>query len=93
LPDGGLDPLGGLPRLARLTVSDPEDLNFLTQLRDFKQLRVLSLSGSGVTDDAVAHLRPLKQLDELLLGDCKISATALEQLRDALPGTVIHDNR
>jgi hypothetical protein len=53
-------------------------------------LRTLSLRGTRVTDAGVEHLKEMKNLGELLLGDSKVSAAGLAELRAALPRCAVY---
>jgi len=52
---------------------------------DFKQLRVLSLYNTKVTDAGLKELAGLKQLEQLYLGDTKVTAAGVAALQKALP--------
>lgn len=87
----GLTHLAGCEKLEKLVLSDlpqldPEQLEHLVGL---PALHELVLSGTRLNDAAVVHLSRMKQLTDLDLNDCHLSAQSIRSLRDALPGCVI----
>src|SRR5262245_48658140 len=70
----------------------------LAALKDFKQLRELSLGETKVTDEGLSNLAGLKQLQALSLGYTRVTDAGLEKLQElsnleslALTGTKVTD--
>lgn len=59
----------------------------LDLLKSFDELRRLSISGAGLTDDGVRRLQELRNLEVLVLVDCPNVSEAVERdLRREIPG-------
>jgi hypothetical protein len=50
---------------------------------------MLDLTGTQVTDAGMQHLKRLPKLRQLTIGKTRVTATGLEDLRQALPNCVI----
>jgi hypothetical protein len=50
-----------------------------------KQLKVLWLDGTKVTDEGLKQLKGLKQLESLNLFHTKVTAAGVKELKEALP--------
>ncbi len=70
----------GCPSLADL---------FAKNLAELKQLKRLSLAGSGLGDDGIKHLAGLPNLEWLDLRRTKASAAGVAELQKALPNCKI----
>jgi Leucine-rich repeat (LRR) protein len=78
--------LSGRPELSDLSLGCPSlgDL-FAKNLAELKQVKRLSLAGSGLTDAGIKHLAGLPNLEWLNLRRTKASAAAVAELQKALP--------
>ena len=54
-------------------------------LADLKQVKRLSLAGSGLTDAGLKHLAGLTELQTLDLRRTKVTAAGIDELKAALP--------
>ena len=52
-----------------------------------KNLRILRLDGTALTDRSLPHLKEMRFLKELELGSTRITEEARRQLHEALPDT------
>lgn len=78
------------PRSRSLILRDPafhdRELAGLDGLRD---LEAMDLEGTGITDEALQHLRPLKQLRFLVVRRTQVTPIAARQLQQDLPQAMI----
>ena len=66
------------------------DDNTLASVAQFENLEQLWLNGDiTITDAGLEHLKGLKHLEDLSLGDASVSPEAVRKLREALPGCKI----
>lgn len=68
--------LGRLPELGRLYLDDTHAGDDAIESLAGRDLRVLHLAGSSVSDAALPVLRSFRQLDELTLGDTRMTKAA-----------------
>jgi len=82
----GLAHLSNRPGLIDLSLSCPTlgDLSAKV-LAELKQVKRLSLAGSGLTDEGIKHLAGLTNLEWLDLRRTKASAAGVAELKKALP--------
>lgn len=66
-----------------------ETANFLVQLKELPQLKVLVLRGDVISDDAILALGELKQLNDLTVYGRDASEMLAKRLRQALPNSVV----
>ena len=59
------------------------------QLSHLKNVRVLNLSGSNITDDTIRYLFTMSSLDVLYLRDTALSPKAIKKLRKKLPSCCV----
>lgn len=78
---------GQLTRLALDEIAVTDDS--LPALAKHKELRALYLYDTRVTDAGLAEIKPLKQLNILVLTGSPVSPEAVENLRTALPNCLI----
>ncbi len=78
------------PKARLLILCDPSfndaELAGLERLND---LEAMDLQGTGITDAALDHLRPLKQLRFLVLRRTNVTTSAAQRLQQDLPKTMI----
>jgi hypothetical protein len=73
-------------RVVYLHLDDPRiDDDWLSRLREFEHIEVLSIKSGKVTDQGLMHLRHLMKLRNLNLVDSKVSDSGVRALREALP--------
>jgi Leucine-rich repeat (LRR) protein len=82
----GLAALSAQPALVELSLGCPTltDL-FANNLAKLKQVKRLSLAGSGLGDAGIQHLEGLTNLEALDLRKTKVTAAGIERLQKALP--------
>lgn len=85
-----------LPRLGRLRYLDltgtratDHTISLISGMNDLRQLR---LGHTFVSDECIADLAQLKQLDSLGIKSTRISDAGLERLRQALPDCCVFDS-
>jgi len=61
----------------------------LEQVEDLKQVQVLDLDGTGVTDAGLRHLKGRKKLCFLVLKNTAVTAAGVERLQQSIPATWI----
>lgn len=78
------------PKARSLTLCDPafndDELDGLERLNE---LEAMDLEGTGITDEGLEPLRPLKQLRYLVLRRTQVSPGAAQRLQQDLPKTLI----
>jgi hypothetical protein len=87
----------GLPSLAGLKNLETLDLGWTKDVGDpampllvrFPNLKVLGLGGTKVTDRGIAALEACKGLTTLRLAKTKVTPSAIERLKKALPGCTV----
>jgi len=82
--------LAQLTALADLSLGRPTLFTlFAKNLAELKQLKRLSLVGSGLSDAGIKHLAGLTNLEALDLRRTKATAAAIAELQKALPNCQI----
>jgi hypothetical protein len=61
----------------------------LANLEDLRDVEVLDLSGTEVTDAGLEYLKGLVQLQMLLLAQTRVTDAGVRRLREFLPQTAI----
>ncbi|MBI3465845.1 MAG: hypothetical protein HY000_22740 [Planctomycetes bacterium] len=78
------------PELIDLSLNRPTTTDLLAQnLAELKQVKRLSLAGSGLSDAGIKHLAGLTNLESLDLRRTKASAAGIAELQHALPNCQI----
>ena len=87
IPDNGLIPLGRLPNLRRVELSDYPNVTSdgLRHLVRSTSLRYLDLRRTRINDAAVPYLARMKALRVLHLEDTRLSLNGIAALHQALP--------
>jgi hypothetical protein len=96
--ESALAKLGALHELERLYLDQTHaDDDVITALGNLHELRVLHLAGTDVSDEALPTLQGFRRLEELTIGDSRVTAAitdlqAWPRLRTlSLLGLAIHD--
>ena len=92
ITDAGIPALAKLTRLQSLRLTNTTVRGrTLNRLSSLPHLRLLSLSGCPVDDDALKPIGELSQVQRLTIVRSGISVVGLKKLRESMPGTTIID--
>jgi len=62
----------------------------LVQLKGLKNLQVLALSRTEVTDAGLGALKDIKSLKSIYLIGTKVTPQAIDKLKQAIPGVAVY---
>lgn len=77
-------------RLTEAIVSNRFTTNHVAALTGLPNLELLDLTGSKITDDAVSHLKKIRNLRCLVAYDTELSSKGAKILKSNIPGLIVY---